>query len=111
MLGWPATLQRAPSRALENPAIAIYRFRALKVPPGVTAAGDWKGPARLGKNAGRGRLGSGAGHGEPGALCRAAIRSGYLGSELSLDILHRYREAICGFQLHNRQSTFPPLRQ
>jgi hypothetical protein len=31
---WPATLQQASSRALENPAIARYRFRALKVPPG-----------------------------------------------------------------------------
>jgi hypothetical protein len=44
-------MQQASSRALENPAIANYRFRALKVPPRVTAAGDWKGPARLGKNA------------------------------------------------------------
>jgi hypothetical protein len=52
------------------------------------------------------------------ALCRAAIRSGRSGcwgSELSLDILHRYREAICGLQLHGRhrmarQATFPPLR-
>jgi hypothetical protein len=45
------------------------------------------------------------------ALCRAAIRSGRSGcwgSELSLDILHRYREAICG--LMARQATFPPLR-
>src|SRR5580704_16062284 len=32
--GEPATMQQAPSRALENPAIANYRFRALKVPPG-----------------------------------------------------------------------------
>jgi hypothetical protein len=31
----PATMQQASSRALENPAIANYRFRALKVPPGV----------------------------------------------------------------------------
>jgi hypothetical protein len=31
---WPATLQQAPSRALENPAIASYRLRALKVSPG-----------------------------------------------------------------------------
>src|SRR3984893_6668138 len=28
-------MQQASSRALENPAIANYRFRALKVPPGV----------------------------------------------------------------------------
>jgi hypothetical protein len=28
------TLQQASSRALENPAIASYRFWALKVPPG-----------------------------------------------------------------------------
>ena len=27
-------MQQASSRALENPAIASYRFRALKVPPG-----------------------------------------------------------------------------
>jgi hypothetical protein len=31
--GAPATMQQAPSRALENPAIASYRFRALKVSP------------------------------------------------------------------------------
>jgi hypothetical protein len=30
--GEPATMQQASSRALENPAIGSYRFRALKVP-------------------------------------------------------------------------------
>jgi len=32
--GKPTTMQQASSRALENPAIANYRFMALKVPPG-----------------------------------------------------------------------------
>jgi hypothetical protein len=32
--GGPATMQQASSRAVENPAIASHRFRALKIPPG-----------------------------------------------------------------------------
>jgi hypothetical protein len=41
-------MQQASSRVLENRAIASYRFRALKVPPGT--------PSEPGTSAARGRV-------------------------------------------------------